>query len=426
MVRFYGSMALLVLCLTGCVDKSRDIASPVAASGGGGSTGSTNTSITGTEQAFDRAALMTNLVDSIFIPNYEATATLADSFSAGSGSLATYCDSIGTADEAVSLTTAQTGWLALMDAVQKTEMHVIGPALRNDEALHNRVHSYAAGSLATCALDQAVIEASSTNFQVASRAFNQRGMGALEYLLFNSNLDHSCSSQIQATTTWNDLAESDRKAQRCELAEKLASDVAVASNLIYGQWTEGETPYRAEFLNEDSQGENFQLITDGIFYLETFTKSQKLTIPLGLDDKCSSLTCPSLIESPYSKTSLRNIRTNAAEFLTIFNGGEGLGFDDLINNEDFAEITSRFQGQLSLVDSKIAGMSGTLSDQLTLVEADANDPACINAFANPDDESAIPVCSLAGSLKRVTDDLKIEFVTIVGVAIPGRVQSDND
>jgi predicted lipoprotein len=229
-----------------------------------------------------------------------------------------------------------------------------------------------------------------------------------------------------ATASWNDLAESERKTQRCGLAEKLAADVAVASNLIHSQWTEGDSPFRTEFLNEDSQGENFQLITDGIFYLETFTKSQKLTIPLGLDDKCSSVTCPGLVESPYSETSLRNVRTNAAEFLRIFNGGSGLGFDDLINQEGFTDITLRFQNQLSDVDDKFAQISGSLNDQLALVEADASDPACLNAFANPSDESIIDACSLAGLLKRVTDDLKIEFVTIVGVAIPGRVQSDND
>tara|TARA_B110000046_G_C13013581_1_gene407762 strand:+ start:652 stop:1944 length:1293 start_codon:yes stop_codon:yes gene_type:complete len=425
MVRFYSSMALLMLCLTGCVDQSRDVASPETDNVDSG-VNKTPAGDGDSAQAFDRAALMTNLIDSIFIPNYQSTAALADSFSADSGPLAAYCSAIGSADEATSLAAAQSSWLALMDAVQKTEMHIIGPALRNDEALHNRIHSYSTGSLATCALDQAVVDASSADFDVSSRAFNQRGMGAVEYLLFNSNLNHSCSSQVQATATWNDLTESEQKNKRCILAEKLAVDVAVASNVIHSQWTQGDTPFRTEFLSEDSQGENFQLITDGIFYLETFTKSQKLTIPLGIDDKCSSVTCPGLVESPYSETSLRNVRTNAAEFLRIFNGGSGVGFDDLINEEGFTDITLRFQNQLSDVDNRFSQISDSLNDQLTLVEADPSDPACLNAFANPSDESTVGACSLAGLLKLVTDDLKIEFVTIVGVAIPGRVQSDND
>jgi len=49
----------------------------------------------------------------------------------------------------------------------------------------------------------------------------------------------------------------------------------------------------------------------------------------------------------------------------------------------------RFQNQLSDVDDKFAQISGSLNDQLALVEADASDPACLNAFANPSDESII-------------------------------------
>ena len=425
MVRFYSSAVLIAACLGGCVDSSRDTAEPDATS----QAETTVDSVASSEAevgVFDRTALMTNMTDNIFIPNYKAAATLADSFSADSGSLAAYCASIGGVDESTNLATAQGDWLLLMDSVQKTEMHIIGPAAQNDEALHNRVHSYSSATLASCALDQAVVESGSSGFQVTNRAFNQRGMGAIEYLLFNSNLDHSCSSQIASTASWGGLTEASRKIKRCGLARKLAMDVAVASNLIHDKWTEAAAPFRADFLNKESQGENFQLITDGMFYLETFTKSRKLTIPLGIDDKCSSVTCASLIESPYSLASLRNIRTNVAEFLRIFNGGDGLGFDDLIDAEDFEAITRRFQTQLSAVDSKLIQMSGSLSDHVALVERAGNDPACVNAFANPDGASSIDACSLAGLLKRVTDDLKIDFVAVVGVAIPGRVQSDND
>jgi len=421
MVRFYSSVVLSLLFLTGCVDESRDVVSGEITENSGGVDDGDSSAAT-----FDRQALMTNLVDNIFIPNYEVAATQATAFATESGSLSTYCDDIGTDNEAISMIAAQTDWLGLMESVQKTEMHVIGPALRNEDALHNRMHSYSTSPLATCALDQAIIAAADDSFQITSRAYSQRGMGAIEYLLFNENLNHSCSSQISVTANWNDQPESQRKQQRCALAEYIAEDVATASNQIHSEWTEGDVPFRTDFLNPESLGDNFQLITDGLFYLETFTKSQKLAIPLGLDAKCSSLTCVGLVESPYSESSLRNVRTNAAEFLRIFNGGTGPGFDDLIDREDFGYITQRFQTQLGAIDSKLALMTVSLFDQIALVEADADDPTCINAFLNPDDESLIEACSLTGLLKRVTDDLKIEFVTIVGVAIPGRVQSDND
>jgi hypothetical protein len=206
----------------------------------------------------------------------------------------------------------------------------------------------------------------------------------------------------------------------------LSEDIAVASTLIHDSWTSEAEPFRDAFLDPTQLGDNFQLMTDALFYIETFSKSQKLTIPLGIDDKCTSLTCSELIESPYSETSLRNLEINANEFLTIFNGGEGLGFDDLIVDEGFADITQRFQTQLADVNERINGSTDSLVDQIGKPESAGTDTDCINAFANPDSQSSYSACSVAGLIKKVTDDLKIEFVTIVGVAIPGRVQSDND
>lgn len=404
----------LLSLITGCVDKSRDLASPFAVNNQ-------------QQDNFDRGALMVNLVDNIFVPNYKASSDLAAGFSSETGALAQYCSEIGNADELQKLDLAKTAWRDLMDAVQQTEMHILGPAERNESALQNRVTSYASGNLATCGLDQAVIQyEQNLDFSVTSRALNQRGMGAIEYLLFNTDLSHSCSSQVPTTSTWNDLSESLRKVQRCDLALELAKDVAVASQSIYQQWTEDESPYRTEFLDETSLGDNFQLITDALFYIETFTKSSKLAIPLGLDPKCSAITCPNLVESPYSKTSLRNIKVNTEEFLRVFNGAEGIGFDDLIVEAGFVDTANRFKNQSAQVISRLASTNTSLIDQVSSIATSDDETNCTNSMANPEDPSSLDACSITGLLKRITDDLKIDFVTIVNVPVPGRVQSDND
>ena len=58
-------------------------------------------------------------------------------------------------------------------------------------------------------------------------------------------------------------------------------------------------------------------------------KDRKIGIPTGVKAECSSYSCPDLIESPYSETSLTNIRNNLIGFREIFNGGDGVT-DDLI------------------------------------------------------------------------------------------------
>jgi hypothetical protein len=132
------------------------------------------------------------------------------------------------------------------------------------------------------------------------------------------------------------------------------------------------------------------------------------------------------VESPYSESSLRNVKVNTQEFLRIFNGDSGVGFDDLIADAGFADIANRFKTQSADVINKVDEIQTSLSDQLATISTSNEETECVNSHANPDDDSALSVCSLAGLLKRITDDLKIEFVTVVNVPVPGRVQSDND
>lgn len=410
---FFGLFVLIAI--TGCVDKSRNL-SPLSSSP------DQNNNVD-----FDRGALMTNLADNIFIPNYKLTAEDAVYFASDEGKLSDYCEAIDSDEESAKLAEAKLAWLSLMDRVQQTEMHIVGPAERNGSALQSRINSYPLGSLATCALDQAVVQSSNDeNFSVSSRALNQRGMGAIEYLLFDNDLNHSCSSQALADDDWSNLSESLRKTQRCNYAVKLANDVADASQSIYDEWTVGESSYRTEFLSEASRGDNFQLITDALFYLETYTKSGKLAIPLGINPKCSAMTCPDLIESTFSQSSLQNIKTNTQEFLRIYSGDNGIGFDDLIEDEGYAEIANRFKTQSMDVINLIDTIESSLTVQIASIQSIDDETSCTNSEANPEDDSLLDACSLAGLLKRITDDLKIEFVSIVNVPVPGRVQSDND
>ena len=51
----------------------------------------------------------------------------------------------------------------------------------------------------------------------------------------------------------------------------------------------------------------------------------------------------------------------------------------------------------------------------------------MNAAANPDVASEVlPACTLYGLIKRVVDDMKIDFVTILNVNLPGGTRADND
>ena len=422
-------VALLVGCvavLGGCVDSSREPAQPLQtpATGAGGQDDRVQEE---EEEEFTTLGMLTNLVDAVIVPNYQALATETAAFAAEDGALAIYCDATG-ADTASSAqeTAVQEAWRQAMTAVQAAEMHVFGPAAANGEALRKRILSYDDATLSTCGVDISVVLAGDDGFDLRSRSLNQRGYGAIEYLLFNDDLTHTCAPQVPSTADWNDLGETERRTARCALARLIADDAAAAAADIAAQWDADDGDYRATFLDPDTSGEALQHLTDGIFAMDLLVKDRKLGIPTGVHDDCSSAACPELVESPYARHSFANIRVNAIAFKALFEGGDGFGFDDFIVNEELAEVAERFSTNTQAVIDYVDGIETSLYDQVVAIESEDRDTECMNAFAAADLRAELSACTAVGLVKRITDDLKIDFVTIVGVSVPGGAQTDAD
>ena len=123
-----------------------------------------------------------------------------------------------------------------MSTVQATEMHAIGPAAENADALRSQMLSYASGTLSTCGLDISAVLNEEEDFDIGTRSLNQRGFGAIGYLLFNEDLTHTCAAQVPETQSWDDRTEDDRELARCNLARTVASDVAAAANEVNDEW----------------------------------------------------------------------------------------------------------------------------------------------------------------------------------------------
>lgn len=376
---------------------------------------------------FDTTAMLTDFADNVIAPNYAALLEEAGAFAAEDGPVAGLCAAIGGTEEEGARSTARDRWREAMARVQATEIHVIGPTLANGEALRHRLLSFSAGPISTCGIDQsaALTADEDSDFDLGSRSLNQRGFGAIEYLLFNDEMTHTCASQVPSTAGWNELDETERRRARCDLALAIANDAADAAGAIVEQWDE----YREEFLDEGRSGETLQLVTDAIFAMDTLVKDAKLGIPTGINDGCSGVACPERVESKYARNSLANVRANTAAYLELFNGGDGSGFDDLIDDEGFPEVSDRFARNAEAVVEAIDRAPNALYDELIAIETSSGATACMNAFAEPDTgepDDGLQGCRITGLLKRITDDLKIDFVAIVDVDIPGSAQMDND
>jgi predicted lipoprotein len=425
MSRIFLSVVVLIV-LAACTDSSREVVSSPSlddlssdGSGSGGDGGNES-------DEYSTREMLVAYIDEIVLPNYQDLEALTTQFSGSDGTLGAYCDAIGTADESSQHAAARRDWLAISDKVQASELHVIGPAFENGGSLQFRLNSYMAGPLSTCGVDGIAAQVED-GINIDERSLNQRGIGALEYLLFNDNLDHSCPPQAAATAQWNTLDERTRASQRCQAAQLIAGDMSAAAATLVDKWAPTAQDYRAVFLSEERVGESLQETTDAMFYLEEGAKDAKLGNPLGIVVACSALTCPEQIESPYSVTSLDNIIANVKAFRRIFMSNDETGFDAHLTAEGFPEVAERFINNLEASITYAESIEQSVTEQVAAIATEAEETTCSNAFANPDSPSEqFPLCTLYGKLKTIVDDLKIDFVTIVNVSIPGGSQSDND
>jgi predicted lipoprotein len=425
MSRIFLSVVVFI-ALAACTDSSREVVSSPSlddlssdGSGSGGDGGNES-------DEYSTREMLVAYIDEIVLPNYQDLEALTTQFSGSDGTLGAYCDAIGTADESSQHAAARRDWLAISDKVQASELHVIGPAFENGGSLQFRLNSYMAGPLSTCGVDGIAAQVED-GINIDERSLNQRGIGALEYLLFNDNLDHSCPPQAAATAQWNTLDERTRASQRCQAAQLIAGDMSAAAATLVDKWAPTAQDYRAVFLSEERVGESLQETTDAMFYLEEGAKDAKLGNPLGIVVACSALTCPEQIESPYSVTSLDNIIANVKAFRRIFMSNDETGFDAHLTAEGFPEVAERFINNLEASITYAESIEQSVTEQVAAIATEAEETTCSNAFANPDSPSEqFPLCTLYGKLKTIVDDLNIDFVTIVNVSIPGGSQSDND
>ena len=181
---------------------------------------------------FDSSTMLLNLADNLFIPSYQQFSTNSEQFASNSGSLAQYCNAIGSSDEASTQASAREAWRDLMNEWQQAELFIIGPAANN--ALRDRIYVYGSNAtVSTCGIDQVVVLNQQSNFNVSERPNSIRGLAALEYLLFNDDLTHTCPSQVLETQDWDSRSEEERRQWRCDYAQTLASDLNQnANNLL--------------------------------------------------------------------------------------------------------------------------------------------------------------------------------------------------
>ena len=316
---------------------------------------------------------------------------------------------------------ARDAWAKAIDLWQQADMIRVGPAgpasTPGGKDMRDLVYSWPLVS--RCLVEQTLVaETYETSGFFSTALVNMRGLAAAEYLLFYEGTDNACSAaaSINSAGTWAALSAQELSARKLAYGSTVAADVAAQVKTIADAWSKTGGDFTAQLASAGQGGSIFSTdrlamntVSDGLFYLDTEAKDGKLGKPLGLVD-CASATCPEAVESRYAKRSRTHLKNNLIGFERIFAGcdeAKGMGFDDLLDALGKGSLAASMNAD---IDAAIAAADALPSDDVA--EAMEQDKA--------------KVAALHAAIKKITDALKTEFVTVLDLELPQTVEGDND
>ena len=396
----------------------RSSASSGATTGVGPGTG-TGTGVgtgasTGTmmNQPFTKAALLEAVADCT-IDRYRDFQTHAQSLRDASSA---YAANRSEANAAAN----RDAWIAAMASWEEAEVFRYGPAARVPEpgAQDLRDHIYAWPLVSRCKIEEQIVSQAHATPGFPQTLINGRSMTAFEYLLFYGGTDNACSqfSEINADGTWAALSADALAQRKAEYAAAVASDVLARANTLVQAWEPAGGNFRDQVALAGAGSATYPLdqdalnaVSDAMFYVEKELKDFKLGKPLGLIE-CPTPTCPQAVESPYARISTAHMGANLAGFRRLFQGcesfGTGLGFDDWLRAVGAGDLADRMLDALAGAQAAVDALSPPME------EAIVSDPA--------------KVMVVHAAVKKLTDLLKTEFITVLNLELPKSAQGDND
>ncbi|MBL4633952.1 MAG: sterol desaturase family protein [Kofleriaceae bacterium] len=360
--------------------------------------------------SFDRAALVSNLSQNVIVPSYE---NALSSTQAMSGALDTYCLALGNADEMDKRALVQDAWKLAMTSWQEAELSSIGPASPNSLALRDFIYSWPITN--ACAVDQDVMLAvTDAAYDISQAQLNRRGLDALEYLLFNDNLDSVCPPQV-TPVGWAGLSGPEKTQARCQYSQLVTVDLSTQQSSLISAWTsaggylENLNSAGGSSSDFDSPQEAINEIFAGLFYLELVTKDAKAGGTAGVTtNDCNVVNepCLQMLESSYAKISKENILANLSAFEKMVRGEGGLGFADFLVGVDASATADRLRTAIDAAIAAYEALNGSLEEGLTGDYQSTRD-----AY---------------DALRGVTDILKNDMPGILQLDIPQSAGGDSD
>jgi uncharacterized protein len=313
--------------------------------------------------------------------------------------------------------TVAAAWAHAIDAWQRAEVMQFGPAATppapGAQDLRYRIYSWP--NVNTCTIDDQIVKKGYEAPSFGSSSVTQRGLGALEYLLFYTAPTNSCppSYPINRPDRWPALSAGEIDARRLAYARVAARDVQEHTAALVDAWESG---FLSTFTSAGAGNPVFptdqaalNVVNKALFYVEKELKDEKLGRLLGKSEMCTDPVCLQFLESKFANRSKQHLRNNLIGFEKLFERcGPGFyGFSDLLVASGAGELASTMNADL---DRAIAAIDAI--EEADLGAALVADRASVDAFYS--------------ALRLVTTALKTDFVMLLDLELPEGTIGDND
>lgn len=368
-----------------------------------------------------RAQTLQSIADRVIVP-------AAQDFATAAAALQTAVDayqSAVAADAGVedARATAQARFGEAAAAWQQLELMQVGPngsSLLRVEGADIRDEVYSWPTVNSCRVDQLVVEEgyAASDF-VSSNLVNVYGLDALEYLLFWTSDENTCSPVLRINEgPWQDLGAETVRTRRAAYAQVVAAQVRAEADRLVQVWSADGDNFALSLAAAGSSGspydsemEALDEVFAAMYYIELRTKDLKLAIPAGISSQCSADTCPDDLESEFAEASKAHVAANLEATKRLFHGGDpsdtdAVGFVDLLEDAGAGSLATSMDAALDQAIQANEAVSGSYRSAL--------------------ESSPESVRAVHDATKAFTDLLKTQFVSVLGLRVPDEGAGDND
>ncbi|MFP5520395.1 MAG: imelysin family protein [Bdellovibrionia bacterium] len=370
--------------------------------------------------------IFANLAVNVFAKQAESLNKQVDVFTTG---LETYCQALKSNQEATTeAEDAKRDWQRLMNAFHQLEGAPFGPIVADGRFISDYLYSWP--FLNTCGIDQNVIAFGAQEvINPLSLMFNQRGLAAVEYLLFENSLLSKCNVRANpAVKVWNELPAKNRQLQRCQWAQQLVPDIKAKAKLLSEKWELSQDSFsvklvKGELFENDKEALN--ALTDALSNIEKL-KDLKLGRPLGKHKDCSAEICPGDVEHIYSGASLASAEAQLRGFKTVFFGSndpaeKAFSVDDILIKQGRADVVNRMAVAVEKAIQSVREVqkNGDLKSQIEAMDLN-------KCRLSTTTDRLVPICAVHSDIREVAAILKTEVLVALSLRAPPTHQGDND